>query len=282
MKMECDIVRDLLPLYVEHISSEASNNAVREHLEKCPQCSGIYEKMKSPDPQVQYDKKPAESFGNYVKKEKKKLWLKTTGGTLVVAILLAVVIWLFLSGTVLALLSWSITGAKVYEDTDVSHYSQYMGKDAKKEYVSKLGMDETIFPAEITADMRVSDYKMVYYDPWDRQYLSYLVVDYSEEQYLRETERLKGYPSTEYKGYYGAEGFDEEYTLLAMSADSYNGFVYALAGKETQIIYVELLFCNYFYDLDYQNRIPEKYLPIGFDATLENPYREEILQKNRN
>ena len=28
--------------------------------------------------------------------------------------------------------------------------------------------------------MHVTDYKMVYYDPWDAQYLSYLVAEYDE------------------------------------------------------------------------------------------------------
>ena len=32
MKIECDIVKHLLPLYVEQITSEASNKAVEEHL----------------------------------------------------------------------------------------------------------------------------------------------------------------------------------------------------------------------------------------------------------
>lgn len=50
------------------------------------------------------------------------------------------------------------------------------------------------------------------------------------------------------------------------------GFVYALTDNENRIIYVELIFCNYFYDLDYKNMIPEEYLPDGFDATLDNPY----------
>ena len=42
-------------------------------------------------------------------------------------------------------------------------------------------------------------------------------------------------------------------------------------------MYVELIFCNYFYDLDYQEMIPKEYLPIGFDATVDNPYRKEML-----
>ena len=64
-----------------------------------------------------------------------------------------------------------------------------------------------------------------------------------------------------------------------MEADPYHGFVYALKTGERQIVYVELIFCNYFYDLDYQEMIPEEYLPVGFDATKDNPSRREMLEK---
>ena len=73
--------------------------------------------------------------------------------------------------------------------------------------------------------MNVIDYKMVYYNPWDAQYLSYLVIDYNEQAYEKECKRLKEYKSTEYIGYYGVTGFSK-YTLLAIYADKYQGFVY--------------------------------------------------------
>ena len=38
MKTNCDIIRDLLPLYAEHITSEASNALVEEHLAECEAC----------------------------------------------------------------------------------------------------------------------------------------------------------------------------------------------------------------------------------------------------
>ena len=138
-------------------------------------------------------------------------------------------------------------------------------------------MDESIFPEEITSEMNVTDYKMVYYNPWDAQYLSCLVIDYDEEHYHSELERLEDYDSTEYRGYYGAEGFIEGYTLLAMEADPYYGLIYALAGENNQIVYVELIFCNYFMDIDYKNMICEDYLPTGFDATVDNLYRQQRL-----
>ncbi|MBQ8040863.1 MAG: hypothetical protein IJ274_13540 [Lachnospiraceae bacterium] len=64
-----------------------------------------------------------------------------------------------------------------------------------------------------------------------------------------------------------------------MYANAYQGFVYALSDKEDTVIYVEIIFCNYMMDIDYKEYIEESYLPIGFDATSENPYRTQKLGK---
>ena len=57
------------------------------------------------------------------------------------------------------------------------------------------------------------------------------------------------------------------------------GLIYALGEENNQIIYVELIFCNYFYDIDFQNEIDIQYLPIGFDATPDNEYRQKRLKR---
>ena len=38
MKLDCEVIRDLLPLYAEHIASSASTALVEEHLESCDAC----------------------------------------------------------------------------------------------------------------------------------------------------------------------------------------------------------------------------------------------------
>ena len=53
----------------------------------------------------------------------------------------------------------------------------------------------------------------------------------------------------------------------------------SLEEENNQIIYVELIFCNYFYDIDYQDEIDIQYLPIGFDATPDNEYRQKRLNQ---
>lgn len=170
-----------------------------------------------------------------------------------------------------------LTGAlsPIEINEDISLYQEFIGTNAPEKYRNKCDMDESIFPAQITEDMHVTDYKMVYYNPWDPQYLSYLVVDYDTASWTAETERLRKYPSTEYNKYYGVSGFSG-YELLAVYADEYHGFVYALSDQSSQqIIYVELIFCNYYMDIDYEEYIPTKYLPDGFDATPDNAYRRE-------
>lgn len=45
MKLPCEIVQDLLPLYEENLCSEASRAAVEEHLKECPVCRALVENM---------------------------------------------------------------------------------------------------------------------------------------------------------------------------------------------------------------------------------------------
>ena len=42
----CDIIKDLLPGYIDGILSEAGKNIVKEHLEECEACNKIYLEMK--------------------------------------------------------------------------------------------------------------------------------------------------------------------------------------------------------------------------------------------
>ena len=117
---------------------------------------------------------------------------------------------------------------------------------------------------------------MVYLDAWDKQYLSYLVVDYSDTEYQKEIERLNKYGIEDYIGHYGVTGFTN-YQLLAMESDSYQGFVYAITDGNNRIIYVEMIFCNYFMDIKYNEHILHEYLPDGFDATKNNTYRNNNI-----
>ena len=159
--------------------------------------------------------------------------------------------------------------------TDTSKYNEVIGENAQEKYKNKWGMEEDILPKDIS-NLNVLDFKMVYYNPWDANYLSYLVIDYSEEEYNKEIERLNNIGIEEYKGYYGVTGFSK-YELVAMNSDSYQGFVYAITDGKSKIIYVEIIFCNYYMDIKYEEQIPIEFLPDGFDAKMDNQYMKDNI-----
>lgn len=43
--LSCDVVKDLLPSYIDELTSEDSNKAVAEHLSKCKVCQEVYKSM---------------------------------------------------------------------------------------------------------------------------------------------------------------------------------------------------------------------------------------------
>ena len=57
MKLECDVIRDLLPLYAEKLASPASSALVEQHLADCPACRAELEQMEKPVP-VQPEPQP--------------------------------------------------------------------------------------------------------------------------------------------------------------------------------------------------------------------------------
>ena len=46
--LDCSIVRDMLPLFVENLTSEDSNNAIHRHLEQCESCRKYLENIQKP------------------------------------------------------------------------------------------------------------------------------------------------------------------------------------------------------------------------------------------
>lgn len=50
-KLDCAVVHDLLPSYVDGLTSDATNRAVEEHLSGCESCNEELQRMKEPEPQ---------------------------------------------------------------------------------------------------------------------------------------------------------------------------------------------------------------------------------------
>lgn len=72
MKVHCDVIRDLLPLYVEELASPATRELVEEHLKECESCSAALEAMKQA-PAV--PERETESLRRVRKAIRKRKWL---------------------------------------------------------------------------------------------------------------------------------------------------------------------------------------------------------------
>lgn len=46
--MDCNVVKDLIPLYIDDCCSEESGKIVKEHIDSCSECRSLYESMKTP------------------------------------------------------------------------------------------------------------------------------------------------------------------------------------------------------------------------------------------
>ena len=68
--MKCSIVRELLPAYIEGVTSKETNGDIKEHLEDCEGCRGVYESMAAALPRYTG---PAEDNRKLIKKLKGRL-----------------------------------------------------------------------------------------------------------------------------------------------------------------------------------------------------------------
>ena len=69
-KLRCEIVQDLLPSYVDGLTSDETNEAIKDHLADCVSCRDMYERMKA-------DETSAEENSEVMEKEKKEMQIPT-------------------------------------------------------------------------------------------------------------------------------------------------------------------------------------------------------------
>lgn len=78
--LNCEIVRDLLPSYVEGLTSDTTNAAIEEHLTGCTECPAALKRMKEPEPQQTFPDPEVD----YLKKVRRR----SIGRSLLIAIVL--------------------------------------------------------------------------------------------------------------------------------------------------------------------------------------------------
>ena len=86
----CKIVQDLMPSYVEKLTSEESNKFIEEHLKECKECNNILDSMKA-DIKLKKVETPKEEI-DYMKKAKKKMNIAKKILTLIIIVIFALIL----------------------------------------------------------------------------------------------------------------------------------------------------------------------------------------------
>ena len=116
MKVSCSVIRDLLPLYAEKLTSPDSNRLVEEHLTDCPECSRQLSVMQKAAPMpVEVDTDPLEKIRQVMRNR----WVLTalTAVLLVVTIVCQGV--LLLDATVYLTPEQAVESVEVKENGDL-------------------------------------------------------------------------------------------------------------------------------------------------------------------
>ena len=93
MKLEYDVIRDLLPLYAEKLASPASSALVEQHLAECPACRAQLEQMEKPVP-VQPEPQPDAPLRSIRKTLQKKSIRIAAAAVLAVLCAFGLVFWM--------------------------------------------------------------------------------------------------------------------------------------------------------------------------------------------
>ena len=131
--MNCDIVRDLIPGYIDGVLSEAGSSAVREHLEDCGECRHFYGEMK----EDMADKSTLEeraALDGFKKIRSRIRYLKAAavlGGIVLAALIIGVFLKVYVVGSLLEQSAVMTSGFQYDEQSDtltIKGYITYAGE----------------------------------------------------------------------------------------------------------------------------------------------------------
>ena len=125
--LTCGVVRDLLPSYVEGLTSPESNTAVERHLSGCPDCAQLRAALAgAPEPAAPEDAKEVD----YLRKVKRRGWRRVIAAVAVTVLLFTagVAAKLFVIGTPIQTqgMSWTIN-TDVPGQLDIQVYAIWSG-----------------------------------------------------------------------------------------------------------------------------------------------------------
>lgn len=89
MDKNCKVIKDLLPSYIDHVTSEETNKFIEEHLKECKECKKYFDEMNS---EVEKEKIKDIEMVKEIKKYKRKMFrLKFLISTIIVLALIGII-----------------------------------------------------------------------------------------------------------------------------------------------------------------------------------------------
>jgi hypothetical protein len=271
-KIACALTYDLLPSYVEQLTSEASNQVIDEHLKECNKCKKNYEQLISSVDQTEQNKKELQFFAKY----SCQLWgfIIGCGMTILIMVILIAV-------GLISLRAIGEMGKTKEQITNQESYGEY-----KKFYgETKL----FVFPKSLDKAKEVVNY---YYScegsKSNPTCQIYLECKYSKEEYEKEVARLAAVHE-EYAGMKNTIRYDKEkfyYPAYYAQYFSDSCFEYALLiEEENKIVYLYLQALDIDSMVFNQNYLPKNYgflaSYFGEEANIYNMYLFETQKEGK-
>ncbi len=265
-KINCDIIKDIMPLYIDGVCSKYSMQMVENHIKECQACRNLRESYRSSAMTDEIKTSNEKEFKELAKKIKRKNWLKAlliALGAVIASIVGVLILGIFVLGI------FSL-GGEGYATIDTDNYGIYEGHIEAERQDLFSGL--YIFPEQISENASVIDY---FYSceggGLDNTYQQFLKCGYSEEEYSAEINRLKNIkcdiPARNGPVVNAVEYSDTKFISPAYIAAyaSHGMFEYALCNDaDKTIVYVylqligndEVVFSNEYLPLEYQDGKP--------------------------
>lgn len=84
---ECNIIRDLLPLYAEELTSPDSGEFIEKHLASCAQCRDTWRRCREELPKMEVAEDMVENYQKGLRRDKWKMTLRTSCAWILVAVI---------------------------------------------------------------------------------------------------------------------------------------------------------------------------------------------------
>ncbi|MEY8265582.1 zf-HC2 domain-containing protein [Lachnospiraceae bacterium 64-25] len=125
-ELACEIVKDLLPLYVDGMVSDVSQRSVKEHLEHCEDCNEVYRNMTF---RLEEEAQPPEAgeVKRFLKKTKQMYFLYGLGGLSFIALLVCGIVDLAINKGI----TWSLIAGSAVLFADALVYAVSVCKKNK-------------------------------------------------------------------------------------------------------------------------------------------------------